>query len=182
MPKLPCTSLWTMLIIIASTVCTVGAAHAGQGDPANLVQWRTGFTSSAQPTAEYLKRAKSLGYQMVINLAPPEYAEAVPDEGAILAKQGVIYINIPVAWRGPTAEDFRVFTQVMKLADQKNVLVHCQVNLRGSSFSFLYRVLNEGADLPAMRDKLTGIWMPNPTWKTFIETTMSAHGREMEWL
>ncbi len=151
-------------------------------EPANLVQWRPGLTSSAQPDAAYLGQAKSLGYEMVINIAPPEYDAAVTDEGAILARQGVTYVNIPVDWGNPTAEDFRVFSDILNSAKKKNVLVHCQVNLRGSSFTFLYRMIHEGAPLDATRDKLTGVWMPRPTWKKFIETTMTANGKKMEWL
>ena len=155
---------------------------AAPGDPANLVHWRPGFASSAQPNADYLKRAKALGYDIVINLAPPEYAEAVANEGAILAAQGVVYLNIPVRFSNPTAEDFRLFTDVMKSVATKNVLVHCQVNLRGTSFSYLYRVIHESAVEDDARSKLTGVWMPNPTWKKFIESTMAASGRKVELL
>ncbi len=158
------------------------ACAALAAEPANLVQWRPGLTSAAQPDADYLKKAKALGYDMVINIAPPEYDAAVAEEGAILARQGVAYVNIPVKWREPTAEDFRLFSDILNSAKGRNVLVHCQVNLRGSSFSFLYRVIHEGAPIDAARDKLTGVWMPNPTWKTFIETTLAAKGKKVEWL
>jgi len=158
------------------------ACMALAAEPANLVQWRPGLTSSAQPDSTYLKRARSLGYDMVINIAPPEYDGAVQDEGAILASQGVVYVNIPVAWTNPTGEDFRLFSDILESAKKMNVLVHCQVNLRGSSFSFLYRVIQEGAPIDATREKLTGVWMPQPTWKKFIERTLAAHGKRVEWL
>jgi protein tyrosine phosphatase (PTP) superfamily phosphohydrolase (DUF442 family) len=170
----------TMLTMLAGFVpkCVAGTP----GDPANLVQWRPGLTSSAQPDRAYLQRAKALGYDMVINLAPPEYDGAVEEESAILAKQGVTYLSIPVAWKDPTAEDFRLFSEVVKLAAKKNILVHCQVNLRGSSFTFLHRVINEGAPIDATRDKLTGVWMPNPTWRKFIEATLAAAGKKFDLL
>lgn len=155
-------------------------AEAAPGDPANLVQWRPGLTSSAQPDAAYLKRAKALGYDIVINLAPPEYKEAVEAEGALLAAQGVAYLNIPVNFSNPTAEDFRLFSDVMKSVQKKNVLVHCQVNLRGSSFTFLYRVIHEGAADDEARGKLNSVWAPNPTWKKFIESVLAANGRKAE--
>ena len=156
--------------------------HAANDEPANFVLWRGGLASSAQPNAAYLKRAKAAGFDMVINLAPPEYDEAVPNEGAILAAQGVIYLNIPVRFGNPTAEDFRLFTDVMKSAANKNVLVHCQINLRGSSFTYLYRVITESANEDQARSKLTGVWMPNPTWKKFIEGVLSANGKNVELL
>jgi len=166
--------------LVCSLVFATIAAAATPGDPANLVNWRAGLTSSAQPTAAYLKRAKSLGFDVVINLAPPEYEEAVPNEGAILAEQGVVYVNIPVRFGGPTAENFRMFSEIMKSVAKKNVLVHCQINLRGSSFSFLHRVINESANEDEARSKLTGVWMPNPVWKKFIESVLAAAGKKVE--
>lgn len=150
------------------------------GDPENLVRWRPGLTSSAQPDRDYLSRAKALGYEVVINLAPPEYNTAIETEGAILAKQGVVYVQIPVNWSHPAEEDFRLFSEVMRAAARKNVLVHCQINLRGSSFTFLHRVLNEGASPEEARDKMLGVWMPNPTWRKFIDTMLARAGKKVE--
>ena len=164
--------------LCAATMVTF--AYAAAGDPANFVQWRPGLASSAQPDAAYLKRAKSLGYDMVINLAPPEYPEAVEAEGAILARQGVAYLNIPVDFSNPTAEDFRLFSDLMKSMARKNVLVHCQVNLRGSSFTFLYRVIHEAANADESRGKLNSVWAPNPVWKKFIEGVLAANGKKGE--
>jgi protein tyrosine phosphatase (PTP) superfamily phosphohydrolase (DUF442 family) len=173
-----------VLTIHAFVAFTLSAmsTHATNDEPANFVSWRSGLASSAQPTAAYLKRAKAAGFDMVINLAPPEYDEAVPNEGAILAAQGITYLNIPVRFGNPAAEDFRLFTDVMKSVANKNVLVHCQVNLRGSSFSYLYRVITESANEDQARSKLTGVWMPNPTWKKFIEGVLSANGKKVELL
>ena len=172
---------------VASTSCLLVAlsisatlTHAANDEPANFVSWRSGVASSAQPNAAYLKRAKAVGFDMVINLAPPEYDEAVPTEGAILAAQGVTYLSIPVRFGNPTAEDFRLFTDMMKAAANKNVLVHCQINLRGSSFTYLYRVITESANEDEARSKLTGVWMPNPTWKKFIESVLAANGKKVE--
>jgi protein tyrosine phosphatase (PTP) superfamily phosphohydrolase (DUF442 family) len=169
-----------LLCLFAILWSCVTLTYAASDDPANFVTWRTGLASSAQPNADYLKRAKSLGYEMVINLAPPEYDDAVANEGAILAAQGVAYLNIPVRFSNPTAEDYRLFSDVMNAVARKNVLVHCQVNLRGSSFSYLYRVISESANEDESRRKLTGVWMPNPTWKKFIEGILAASGKKVE--
>ena len=168
--------------LIASLLPFVTLLRAATDDPENFVTWRAGLSSSAQPNAAFLKRVKSLGYDVVINLAPPEYDEAVQNEGAILASQGVTYLNIPVQFGNPTSDDFRVFTDVLKSVAKKKVLVHCQINLRGSSFMYLYRVITESASEDAERRKLTGVWMPNPTWKQFIENILAASGRKVELL
>jgi protein tyrosine phosphatase (PTP) superfamily phosphohydrolase (DUF442 family) len=158
---------------------TAARAQAS-GLPDNLVEWRKGLDSSAQPAADFLATANANGYELVINLAPPEYPAAVETEGALLARAGIAYVNIPVAWANPTLEDFQLFSNILKAAGNRKVLVHCQVNLRGSSFSFLYRVIHDGAPVNESLAKLTGIWAPNPTWKKFIESVLAAHGRKVE--
>ena len=155
-------------------------AGAEKGDPDNLVKWRDGLTSSAQPNRDYLARAKASGFEMVINLAPPQSQGSIDNEGGIVGRQGIVYLNIPVNFTNPTADDFRVFVDAMKSASKKNVLVHCQVNLRGSAFTFLYRVIHESAPEDETLKKMLGVWSPDPVWKKFIETTLTAHGRKVE--
>ena len=53
-------------------------------------------------------------------------------------------------------------------------------NLRGSAFSYLYRVIVESANEEDARSNLTGVWMPNPIWKKFIESTLAANGKKFE--
>ena len=168
--------------IVFACVAFAASAFAEKGDPANLVKWRSGLTSSAQPDANYLARSKALGYEMVVNLAPPQSQGSIENEASIVGRQGVVYVNIPVNFGQPSTEDFRIFSEVMKLAAKKPVLVHCQVNLRGSAFTFLYRVIHEGAAIDETQQKLLGVWSPDPVWKTFIETMLAAHGKKVEFL
>ena len=170
-----------MFTIAASALVTFAAnAFAEKGDPDNGVKWRNGLVSAAQPNADYLTRVKARGFDMVINLAPPQSQGSIENEGGIVGRQGVVYVNIPVDFGNPTTEDFRLFSDVMKTAAKKNVLVHCQINLRGSAFSFLYRVIHENAPVDETRDKMLGVWSPDAVWKKFIETTLAAHGKSVE--
>ena len=68
----------------------------------------------------------------------------MPDEGKLVAEDGPTYVNIPVSWQQPTYEDFELFSAVMNGARDRKVLVHCQLNMRASAFTFLYRVIHEG--------------------------------------
>ena len=156
------------------------AGNASAKDPDNIVKWRGGLTSSGQPNADYLARVKAQGFDMVVNLAPPQSPGSIENEGGIVGRQSAVYVNIPVDFGKPTAEDFRVFTDVMKSAAKKNVLVHCQVNLRGSAFTFLYRVIHESAPVDETRQKMLGVWVPDPVWKAFIEATLAAYGKKVE--
>ena len=170
----------TRLLFALFAACALqGIAHAQEG-PENLVQWRKGLASSAQPGADWLAHAHEKGYDVVVNLAPSQSQGSLRDEGGIVSATGITYVNIPVDFRHPTAEDFRFFTAVLKANAVRNVLVHCQVNLRGSSFTFLYRVLSENADMAEARARLTGIWTPDPVWKAFIEATLAPSGKSAD--
>lgn len=95
--------------LIAALAC---ASHtvAAQDQPANFVEWREGLHSSAQPSAQWLSQVKEKRYDVVINLAPPQSQGSLRDEGGIVDTSGVVYMNIPVDFSKPTAEDFRQFS------------------------------------------------------------------------
>ena len=149
-------------------------------EPANFVQWRPGLSSSAQPNALYLARAKAIGYDAVINLAPPQSYGSIATAGAIVTGQGLGYLDIPVDFRRPSVEEFTVFVDEMTQRSGQNVLVHCQVNMRASAFVFLYRVIHENAPVDEAVAKLTGVWIPDRTWKKFIDDTLAAHGKKAD--
>jgi protein tyrosine phosphatase (PTP) superfamily phosphohydrolase (DUF442 family) len=154
------------------------AVHAET--PPNLVEWRPGLSSSAQPDKDFLRSLHDLHYDVLINLAPPQSMGSLADEGGIVASRGVVYVNIPVDFTKPTAEDFRQFSEIMKANRDKKVFVHCQANLRGTSFVFLYRVLQEDATQSEAGAKLGSVWVPNAAWKRFIEETLLANGKKPE--
>jgi protein tyrosine phosphatase (PTP) superfamily phosphohydrolase (DUF442 family) len=167
------TRLLAILLLFASGLaCAEG--------PVNLVHWRPGLTSAGQPDAAWLARAREMKYDVVVNLAPPQVQGSIAAEGGIVARTGVYYVNIPVDFMKPAAEDFRFFSEVMRANAGRNVFVHCQVNLRGSSFVFLYRVIHENADPREALAKLDGVWAPDPVWRRFIEETLAAHGKKIE--
>lgn len=154
--------------------------HAQAEDPKNLVEWRVGLTSAAQPDRDFLRKLRELGYEIVINLAPPQSFGSIDNEGGIVGSKGLVYVNIPVDFSKPTAEDFRMFIELMKASRDKQVFVHCQANLRATSFLFLYRVLHEGATQSEAGAKLGSVWVPDSVWKRFIEETLLANGKKPE--
>ena len=164
------------LLVFALLVALATSA----AQPENLVQWRPGLTSAAQPSSDWLGQAKELKYDLVINLAPPQSHGSIANEGGIVGSKGVTYVNIPVDFKNPTPEDFRFFSAVVKANAERNVFVHCQVNLRGSSFTFLYRVIHEGADPREALAKMQSVWTPDPVWRKFIEETLAANGKKVE--
>jgi len=165
----------------AALLAAALAANAAER-PENFVQWREGLASSAQPKAEWLATAGEEKFEVLVNLAPPQSHGSLMNEGGIVGSKGVKYVNIPVDFGRPTAEDFRFFSEVMKASAGRNVFVHCQANFRGSSFVFLYRVIHEGAPVQETWAKLQSAWVPDRAWRRFIEETLKAHGKSAELL
>jgi protein tyrosine phosphatase (PTP) superfamily phosphohydrolase (DUF442 family) len=165
-----------LALAAAWAVLTLAAADR----PGNFVGWRPGLASASQPSAAWLRELDKSTYDIVINLAPPGVHGSIAEEAEIVRSRGVTYANIPVVFGNPTAEDFRRFTELMDAHRGRNVFVHCQVNLRGSSFVFLYRVIHEGADVRESLEKMTSVWAPDRVWKRFIEETLAAHGKKAE--
>jgi protein tyrosine phosphatase (PTP) superfamily phosphohydrolase (DUF442 family) len=163
-----------MRTLIASFLVLLAFPAAAER-PDNFVQWRAGLASSGMPSHRWLSEAKELGYDTVIDLMPP-HAHGQGERG-ILESKGVRYVNIPVDFSHPTAEDFRRFGEAMESNRGRNVLVHCMINQRGSSFAFLYRVINEGAPVRESQDKLLAVWVPDRVWRRFIEETLRANGK-----
>lgn len=168
-------------LCIAALLFTAAPSLAADR-PENFVQWREGLASSAQPTTGWLAQVMDSKYDVLINLAPPQSHGSIANEGGIVASKGVTYVNIPVDFMRPTAEDFRLFSEVMKAAAGRSVFVHCQANFRASSFVFLYRVIHEGAPVGETWKSLQGVWVPEPQWKRFIEETLKANGKAAELL
>lgn len=171
-------SAWTALsgLLLALCACA-GNGPADSGPPANFVQVSGRIDTAGQPGREWLRSAGSAGYRTVINLAPPGSDGSVPDEGEILENAGVNYVNIPVDWSNPTADDFDRFRAALAASAPDRVLVHCQINMRASAFTFLYRVIEEDADPETAWSRVTDVWVPEGQWRRFIDDTLLRHGK-----
>jgi protein tyrosine phosphatase (PTP) superfamily phosphohydrolase (DUF442 family) len=172
----------TIATALRAAVLFLALAANAADNPENYVQWREGLASSAQPKAEWLAAVGGQKYATVVNLAPPQSHGSLANEGLLVAGKGVKYVNIPVDFTRPTAEDFRFFSEVMKAAGANSVFVHCQANFRASSFVFLYRVIHEGAPVQETWAKLQSAWVPDRVWRRFIEETLKPHGKSAELL
>ena len=137
-------------------------------------------STSGQPSPEQLQQLAVDGYRLVINLAPPNVYGSLPDEGYIVASNGISYVNIPVDWDRPQAEDYRLFSDILSNSGGRKVLVHCQTNKRASLFTFLYRVIYQGVSQAEAIEAVHQVWTPEAHWQAFIRTILSAHGIDYE--
>jgi protein tyrosine phosphatase (PTP) superfamily phosphohydrolase (DUF442 family) len=146
----------------------------------NLISISTRIDTAGQPSEEQLIGLKQAGYDMVINLAPPDAIGSIENEGGLVTRTGLAYVNIPVDWNKPDIDDFHLFSDLLDITEHRHILVHCQVNRRASLFTFLYRVVHEHADVDEEYEKVTLIWSPEPHWLEFANNVMSDHRIDFE--
>ena len=124
--------------------------------------------TSGQPTEAQFRCVQEAGYLHVINLAPHDAENALPDERKVLDSLGIEYIHIPVDFQKPTEADFLQFCDAMQNVGTEPVLVHCAANMRVSAFIFRYRrdVLHQPPE--TLTSDLSKIWEPFGVWKDFV--------------
>ena len=127
---------------------------------------------AGQPLAEEFTAVKQAGYQVVINLATTDSTQALINERAEVAQQGLDYIHIPVAWNAPHPHDFDRFCQAMQVHAGRKIFVHCIANMRVSVFLYLYQ-RKQGQPEAVARQVLDAIWQPNPIWQEFIDEILA---------
>jgi protein tyrosine phosphatase (PTP) superfamily phosphohydrolase (DUF442 family) len=150
------------------------------GSLVNFLEVSPRIHTSGQPSAAQLRGLHTAGYGLVVNLAPAGSHDAIAEEGSLLALSGISYVNIPTDWHQPRYEDFHFFSNVLAGAGSRRILVHCQLNMRASVFTFLYRVIYEKADPAWEYTHVTGIWEPNDEWKAFTRLVLSRHKIQFE--
>jgi uncharacterized protein (TIGR01244 family) len=130
--------------------------------------------TGGMPRADELADAAQHGVDLVINLAPHESPNALPNEAELVNSLGMQYINIPVNWNTPTRDGLDRFTAAMDENQGRKILVHCQANFRATAFVALYRILKQGWKIEEAMGDMHKIWDEEdyPMWKMFIENTL----------
>ena len=168
-------------VAIAACSCLFGAvaaAHAaGVEEIVNFREYSDALSSSGQPTEAQLQAVADKGYERVVFLAFSDNHESLANEDRLVKGLGMEYAHIPVDWDAPRNSDFHMFAGLMQREPEKKTLVHCQVNFRASTFSFLYRVLHLDVPLDEAKDDLNSVWVPNDTWREFIFGVLEENGR-----
>ena len=167
------------------------AAWAGLGFPVlvrgegplaapNVVTITPKLVTSGQPSAEALARLGEQGFQAVLYLAPLSLPNAVLAEPEILARQHIEFVNIPINFGKPTAEDFEQVAATLDRWKDRKVLVHCEVNMRASSMVFLYRTLRLKEKPEVAYEAVEKVWSPRGVWRELIVAQRKRGGVDFE--
>jgi protein tyrosine phosphatase (PTP) superfamily phosphohydrolase (DUF442 family) len=127
--------------------------------------------TAGQPTEHQLRAVAQAGFEVVINLAPHEDPRSLPDETALVQSLGLAYINIPIPFATPTAEQLSDFCAAMDQHAGRRLFIHCLANKRVTAFLVLYAAhcgQNPAAAIELMHD----VWQPNDVWAAFIQEQM----------
>ena len=129
------------------------------------------LSSSGMPTTEQMNAVAKASVQLVINLAPHDVQNAIPNEAELVESLGMQYINIPVNWGTPTKDGLNIFMNAMNANQDKKIHVHCEANFRASAFIAMYRILRLGWKAEDALEVMHTIWDEDafPVWKMFIE-------------
>lgn len=167
-------NLFCAILLLASTQLLAGDKLA---DIPNYREYSPAFSSSGQPSAEQLKAVAEAGFQRVIYLAFSDNQTAIEAEDRVVKTLGMDYAHIPVDFDRPTPQDFEDFAAILNRNKAERTLLHCQINLRASTFSFLYRVIYGGVPMAKAKVDLDAIWVPDQVWYQFIVDVLKQHGR-----
>lgn len=160
------------LCLLFSTV----AAREALEDIPNYREYSPKLSSSGQPDAAQLDAVRAAGFERIIFLAYTDSHGSLANEDQRVERLGMQFVHVPVDWEAPTPADFDTFAAIMRQAPETRTLVHCQVNYRASTFSFLYRVLYADVPVDEAKDDLDSVWVPNETWRRFIFGVLERNG------
>jgi protein tyrosine phosphatase (PTP) superfamily phosphohydrolase (DUF442 family) len=140
----------------------------------NFLHYHEKLSSSGMPTPDQMKSVAEANVQVVINLAPDDVPQAIPNEKQLVESFGMEYIHIPINWDTPTRDGLNVFMDKMDANRNKKVHVHCEANFRASAFIAIYRIQRLGWKEENAFEMMHKIWDEDayPVWKMFIEDAM----------
>lgn len=150
-----------------------GASAAQLSDISNYRQYNSKFASAGQPSAEQLALVARSGVKRVIYLAFSDNDSAIDSEDRVVKELGMQYVHIPVDFQQPTLEDFQLFVSIMQRDPDLDTLLHCQVNFRASTFSFLYRVVFLDVPTEKAKQDMDSVWQPNEVWYKFLRAVLN---------
>src|SRR5579862_9448853 len=136
----------------------------------NAIRVNNQIFTGGQPTEAQLREVAAEGFATVINLAPSDSRNALPDEAGLVHELHMGYVHIPVAWEDPKPSDFESFERAMSQQTEGKTLIHCAANFRVSAFYSLYAQKHLGWSEQQAEDFRGKIWHGSdyPIWEAFI--------------
>lgn len=139
-------------------------------------QYNDSFASAGQPTSEQLSVLQAHGFNRIVYIAFSDHKLSIADEDRQVKNLGMEYLHIPVDWESPSASEFYGVSDYLQRNKPSKTLLHCQVNLRATAFSFLHRVIHDEISVTQAKADMNTVWQPNTVWRDFIFQILAEHG------
>ncbi len=146
----------------------------------DYIDYSNTLSSSGQPLAKHIPQLAEMGFDQVIYLALTTNSTAIKKEDELVLKNGMDYVHVAVDYSKPSLRNFETVASLLNNSEDLKSLVHCQVNYRASTFSFLYRVIYLDVPIGDAKKDLDRVWGPDSVWYQFIVDTLAAHGMSHE--
>lgn len=170
---------WLAATAIAWSPSVLGAQAATLQAP-NVVPITPRLVTSGQPTRAALHGLGAMGFQAVVYLAPGNVSSAVPEEAQILQRQGIAFFHIPIPFGAPDDTHYVAVADALQQLADKQVLIHCEVNMRASTMTFLYRVIALKQPPAEAYEAVARVWSPRGPWRALIVAELRRHHIDFE--
>jgi protein tyrosine phosphatase (PTP) superfamily phosphohydrolase (DUF442 family) len=173
-----------MLVLFSMFAASVNADSekvlVSTDDIPNFVEYSESLSSSGQPLKEHMPLLADMGFDQIIYLALTTNKTALDKEDELALKNDMNYVHVAVDFSKPSRKNFETVALILQNSKEQKNLLHCQVNYRASTFSFLYRVIYLGVPIGVAKADLDKVWTPDAVWYQFLVNTLAAHGMTHE--
>lgn len=169
-----------LLPFASLAACTHRLAHDANLEAPNVVPIHERLVTAGQPSKLGLARLSALGYEAVVYLAPWSVSDAVLEEPRLVADQRMEFDHIPVPFDSPRRAHFQRLSDVLQQRASKKTLVHCQLNLRASTFVFLHRAIVLREDPENAYRAVSQVWSPHGPWQELANALLREAGVRFE--
>ncbi|UCH39173.1 MAG: protein tyrosine phosphatase family protein [Gammaproteobacteria bacterium] len=134
----------------------------------NYVRLAPEFGTAGQPRREQFKPVADAGFVSVVNLAMPDHADSIDDEGRLVTELGMNYFHLPVPFAQPTIAHLHRFFALLDAMQGEQLFVHCIMNYRVSAFMYHYLRLRRGLSEQQARSPILERWKMEPQWRAIM--------------
>lgn len=122
------------------------------------------LATGAQPRPEDFAWLREQGFSTVVNLNIPSARNFLPNEGDLVAANGMQYIGHPVDCSKLSPELYEAFRDRLAKSAQGKVFVHCAANVKSTALVHAYRVRELKHDRQQALDDTTKVAELEPKW------------------
>ena len=135
----------------------------------NFVRLTADFGTAGQPRREQFRFVADSGFTTVINLAMPQHADSIDDEGRLVTELGMNYFHLPVPFDKPETDHVRQFFALLEAQANRQLFIHCIMNYRVSVFMYLYLRLRRNFSERRARSPILETWNMEPQWRAVMQ-------------